>query len=52
MRASLEAVGKPVGSLDTLIAAHALALNLTLVTNNVREFSRVRGLRVDNWAAG
>ena len=50
VRASLEAEGKPIGPLDTLIAAHALSLDLTLVTNNVREFSKVRRLRVENWA--
>jgi tRNA(fMet)-specific endonuclease VapC len=51
VRATLEAAGKPVGPLDTLIAAHALALDLTLVTSNLREFSRVRGLRVESWIA-
>ena len=51
VRATLEAMGKPVGPLDTLIAAHALALNLTLVTSNLREFSRIRGLRVESWIA-
>ena len=49
VRAALEAAGKPVGPLDTLIAAHALGLNLTLVTSNLREFSSVRGLRVESW---
>ncbi len=49
VRTSLEAEGKPIGPLDTLIAAHALSLDLTLVTNNVREFSKVRSLRVENW---
>jgi len=49
VRAGLEAQGKPIGPLDTLIAAHALSLDLTLVTNNVREFSKVRRLRVENW---
>ena len=49
LRADLEATGKPIGPLDTLIAAHALSLNLTLVTANIREFSRVRRLRVENW---
>ena len=52
VRAGLEATGKPIGPLDTLIAAHALSLNLTLVTANIREFSRVRRLRVENWVAG
>jgi tRNA(fMet)-specific endonuclease VapC len=49
VRATLEASGKPVGPLDTLIAAHALALDLTLVTSNLREFSRIRDLRVESW---
>ena len=40
-----------MGPLDTLIAAHALALDLTLVTSNLREFSRVHGLRVESWIA-
>lgn len=42
--------GEPIGELDTMIAAHALTLDLTLVTNNVRHFSRVPRLRVENWA--
>ena len=41
--------GSPIGEFDALIAAHALALELTLVTNNVKHFTRVAGLRVDNW---
>ena len=49
VRAALEAGGKPIGPLDTLIAAHALSLDLTLVTSNIREFARVRRLRTDNW---
>ena len=49
VRAGLEAAGKPIGPLDTLIAAHALSLDLTLVTANIREFSRIRRLRVENW---
>ena len=51
LRAFLESQGTPIGPLDTLIAAHALALGCTLVTNNVREFSRVPSLAVENWAA-
>lgn len=47
--AALEAKGTPIGVLDTLIAAHALSLNLTLVTNNSKHFTRVRGLRTENW---
>jgi tRNA(fMet)-specific endonuclease VapC len=49
VRATLESAGTPIGPLDTLIASHALSLSATVVTNNVREFSRVRGLRVQNW---
>jgi tRNA(fMet)-specific endonuclease VapC len=50
VRAHLEAQGTPIGSLDTLIAAHALSMGLTLVTNNTREFSRVPGLAVEDWS--
>lgn len=50
IRAALEGQGTPIGPLDTLIAAHALSLNVTLVTNNSREFSRVRNLKLVNWA--
>jgi tRNA(fMet)-specific endonuclease VapC len=49
IRAQLEAKGTPIGPLDTLIAAHALSLNLTLVTNNTREFARVPDLKIINW---
>ena len=52
VRAILESSGKPIGPLDTLIAAHALSLGVTLVTNNTREFNRVPGLRVENWIPG
>jgi tRNA(fMet)-specific endonuclease VapC len=41
--------GTPIGETDTLIAAHAVALKTTLVTNNVRHFARVPGLVVENW---
>ena len=51
VRADLERMGSPVGPLDTLIAAHALSLNVALVTANEREFKRVAGLRVENWAS-
>ena len=51
IRATLEAKGTPIGPLDTLIAAHALSLGVTLVTNNIKEFSRVPGLKLENWAA-
>jgi tRNA(fMet)-specific endonuclease VapC len=50
LRAFLERQGTPIGSLDMLIAAHALALNCVLVTNNVKEFARVPHLRMENWA--
>ncbi len=49
IRADLEFRGTPIGPLDTLIAAHALRLQRTLVTNNTSEFSRVSGLRVEDW---
>ena len=49
IRAELEAKGTPIGPLDNLIAAHALSLNVTLVTNNTREFLRIPGLKVINW---
>lgn len=48
-RAELEAVGLIVGQNDLLIAAHAYSLGLTLVTDNTREFGRIRGLKVENW---
>jgi tRNA(fMet)-specific endonuclease VapC len=47
--AGLESKGTPIGTLDTLIAAHALSLNLTLVTNNTKHFKQVRGLKTQNW---
>lgn len=50
LRADLERRGQPIGALDTMIAAHALALDALLVTNNTREFERVSGLRLENWA--
>jgi tRNA(fMet)-specific endonuclease VapC len=49
IRAHLERTGRPIGANDLLIAAHALALDLTLVTANEREFGRVPDLRVENW---
>ncbi|MFP3939879.1 MAG: type II toxin-antitoxin system tRNA(fMet)-specific endonuclease VapC [Acidobacteriota bacterium] len=51
IRADLERAGTPVGDLDSLIAAHALSAKLTLVSNNLREFDRVPGLRTENWVA-
>ena len=49
IRAELELAGQIIGLNDLLIAAHAQALHLTLVTDNTREFSRIRGLDVENW---
>ncbi|WP_371325115.1 type II toxin-antitoxin system VapC family toxin [Dechloromonas sp. ZY10] len=51
IRAALEAMGQPIGPNDLLIAAQALTLGAVLVTDNVREFSRVPGLLVENWLA-
>ena len=51
IRAKLERAGTPIGPLDTLIAAQAVARKLVLVTNNEREFGRVPGLRLENWAS-
>jgi tRNA(fMet)-specific endonuclease VapC len=51
VRSDLEKRGLIIGGNDLLIAAHALSLNLTLVTNNDREFGRVNGLRIENWVA-
>ena len=52
VRASLERRGKPIGPLDTLIAAHALAEDVVLVTHNSGEFRRVEGLRTEDWVRG
>jgi tRNA(fMet)-specific endonuclease VapC len=49
IRARLEKLGTPIGPLDTLIAAHARSLNTALVTNNISEFRRVHGLKVEDW---
>ena len=49
IRAALESAGTPIGPLDTLIAGHAASLDAILVTDNVAEFSRVPGLRIENW---
>ena len=49
VRALLKRQGTPIGPLDTLIAGHALALQATVVTNNVGEFARVPGLAVEDW---
>ncbi|QGM99803.1 type II toxin-antitoxin system VapC family toxin [Methylocystis parvus] len=49
IRAELERKGSPIGGNDLLIAAHALAIEATMVTANVDEFTRVKGLKVQNW---
>jgi len=49
IRSELEAAGKPIGPNDLFIAAHAYALQAVLVTANVAEFTRIRGLKVENW---
>lgn len=49
VKVDLEAVGRPIGPYDMMIAAHARSMGMTLVTNNVREFERVDGLTVENW---
>lgn len=49
IRSDLEARGLVIGSMDMLIAAHALSLGVTLVSNNVREFSRIANLSLENW---
>jgi tRNA(fMet)-specific endonuclease VapC len=49
---ALESKGSPIGVFDTLIAAHALSLGLTLITNNAKRFARIRELRTENWLRG
>ena len=49
IRFHLEKNGQPIGPLDVLIAAHALSKNLILVTNNDKEFKRIKNLQVENW---
>jgi len=50
LRATLEKKGQSIGSMDLLIAAHAVSLDVRLVTHNVREFGRVPGLQTEDWA--
>ncbi len=50
IRHELETVGQPIGAMDLLIAAHALSMQATLVTNNLAHFTRVSGLVVENWS--
>ncbi len=49
IRARLESLGQPIGAMDMLIAAQALSLGVLLVTNNIREFSRIEGLHWERW---
>ena len=49
IRAQLERKGTPISPLDTLIASHAMSLELTLVTNNLKEFERIPDLKIENW---
>jgi tRNA(fMet)-specific endonuclease VapC len=49
IRASLESEGTPIGPMDLLLSAQALAHNLVLITNNEKEFRRVDGLKIENW---
>jgi tRNA(fMet)-specific endonuclease VapC len=51
IRVSLEKAGQPIGGNDLMIAAHALTIDARLVTRNLGEFERVRGLKVVDWAA-
>ena len=46
---ALKQIGRPIGTTDELIAGHALSLNATLVTNNLKHFQRVPGLKVEGW---
>lgn len=50
IRAELEKTGKPIGSMDILIGAHALALCVTLVTNNTKEFKQIKSLNIVDWS--
>ena len=49
IRADVEEAGTPIGPLDMMIAGHAKALGYTVVTNNTKEFERVKGLKIENW---
>ncbi len=52
IRASLESKGNTIGPLDMLIAAHVLSLDLTIISNNIKEFSRIPNLKCENWIRG
>ena len=49
IRAKLDAAGTPIGAMDMMIAAHAKSIKAVLVTNNQKHFTRVKGLKTDNW---
>jgi predicted nucleic acid-binding protein len=49
IKAQLQRIGRPIGELDTQIAAHALAENLTLITHNTKHFERIEGLKMEDW---
>jgi len=49
IRAELEKAGTPIGPLDMMIAGHAMSLEYTVVTNNIKEFQRIKGLKLENW---
>jgi len=49
IRAELEAAGTPIGAMDMMIAAHAKSIKAVLVTNNQKHFTKVKGLKIDNW---
>jgi len=49
IRVSLESKGKTIGPLDMLIAAHALSMDLTIISNNIKEFARIPNLKYENW---
>ncbi len=51
VRTDLEKAGKPVGSIDMLIGAHALSLDVTVITNNIKEFRKIKNLKVEDWTA-
>ncbi len=52
VQAALERRGRPIGPLDTLIGSHAYLLDVILVTHNTKEFSKIDGLRIEDWTAG
>ncbi|CAB1064368.1 VapC toxin protein [Olavius sp. associated proteobacterium Delta 1] len=52
IRTALESKGQTIGPLDMLIAAHALSLDLTIISNNIKEFSRIPNLKCENWVSG